>query len=466
MKELQRVTATSEQLRIISTNNTGAEIIRGAAGSGKTTTALLRLRSLFNMMSARKLRLQDTTPLNILLLTFNRTLAGYVRALADEQLRGGEEEIEISTFASWAMKNLGSPVVDVQATRSELRNLATSFPDLETDYLINEVDYLLGRFEQDKLEDYITTERTGRGALPRVDGNLRRRILDDVVEPYLSRLNENNWLDWNKLAIKMRTEVLTLGYDIIVADESQDFSANEIRAIMHHLAEYSSVTFVTDTAQRIYARGYTWAEAGVEITANRSHRLKQNHRNTRQIAAFAAGILDGIPVDADGSLPDLNAAITDGDIPQVIEGLYREQITWALSYINDNVDLENESVAFLKPQGGKWFNYLQGRLSKADIPFATLTRQADWPDGQENVGLCTFHSAKGLEFDYVFILGFNQENTQHGEEETSDEIRVLRNLLAVAVARARKHVVIGYKAGEQSSLTQYFAAESYEQITL
>jgi len=264
----------------------------------------------------------------------------------------------------------------------------------------------------------------------------------------------------------MRTEVPNLNYDIIVADESQDFSANEIRAIMHHLAEYSSVTFVTDTAQRIYARGYTWAEAGVEITANRSHRLRQNHRNTRQIATFAAGILEGIPVDADGSLPDLNAAVTDGNIPQVIEGLYSEQVDWVLSYIRDNIELENESVAFLKPQGGGWFRYIESRLDEAGIHYATLTRQAEWPDGQENVGLCTFHSAKGLEFDYVFILGFNQENTQHGEEETSDEIRVLRNLLAVAVARARKHVVIGYKAGEQSRLTQYFAADSFEQITL
>lgn len=466
MKPLQRITATPEQLRIISTNNTGAELIRGAAGSGKTTTALLRLRSLFNMMTARKLRLQDATPLKILLLTFNRTLAGYVRALAEEQLQGGDEEIEISTFASWARNNLGAPDIDDRNTRLVLRQLATAFLDLETDYLINEVEYLLGRFEQDRLEDYITTERTGRGTLPRVDGNLRRRILNDVVEPYLNHLDANNWLDWNTLAIKMRTEVPNLNYDIIVADESQDFSANEIRAIMHHLAEYSSVTFVTDTAQRIYARGYTWTEAGVEITANRSHRLKQNHRNTKQIAAFAAGILQGIPVDADGSLPDLNAAVTEGNIPQIIEGLYSQQVNWALNYITDNIDLENESVAFLKPQGGNWFRYIENTLDEAGIPYATLTRQAEWPEGQENIGLCTFHSAKGLEFDYVFILGFNQENTRHGEEETSDEIRVLRNLLAVAVARARKHVVIGYKVSEQSHLTQYFATDSFEQITL
>lgn len=83
MKHLGRIKASPEQLKIISTNQFGAELIRGSAGSGKTTTALLRLTSLANMMRARKDRLDDNSPVRVLLLTFNRTLAGYVRALAE-----------------------------------------------------------------------------------------------------------------------------------------------------------------------------------------------------------------------------------------------------------------------------------------------------------------------------------------------------------------------------------------------
>jgi len=463
MKTLPPIAASAEQLPIISTNNTGAELIRGAAGSGKTTTALLRLRSLSNMMKARKERRNDVTPLKLLLLTFNRTLAGYVRILAQEQLN---DVIEVNTFARWAREKLGGPVISDKETRNALHNYACSFPDLDTQYLIKEVEYLLGRFEYESLEDYITTERTGRGVLPRVSATLRRSILDQVVYPYLNQLEENQWRDWNGLATNMRTDIASLEYDIIIVDESQDFSANEIRAIMHHLAAEHSVTFVTDTAQRIYARGYSWVEAGVNIASNRSHKLNQNHRNTKQIAAFAAGILEGIVVDADGSLPNLDAAETEGPLPKVIAGLYSKQVSWCLDYIRRNVDLNVESVAFLKPQGGRWFDFIRQQLQAANIGYVDLTRSPDWPEGSENVGVCTFHSAKGLEFDYVFILGFNQENTQHGEEETSDEIRVLRNLLAVAVARARKHIVVGYKQGEQSELTQYFATNTFEQINL
>lgn len=466
MKHLGRITPSSEQLAIISTNRTGAELIRGAAGSGKTTTALLRLSSLASMMRARKDRLNDNSAVRILLLTFNRTLAGYVRALANAQLRSKPHDIEIRTFAKWALEKLDEPRVHETEAKSQLARLARAFAGLDTSYVIQEVDYLLGRFEPEDLEEYVARERTGRGLLPRVDGALRRRILDEVVYPYLELMQRNDWLDWNALALKMRREIDSLEYDIAIIDESQDFSANEIRAINYHLARDHAVTFVIDTAQRIYARGFTWTEAGVTIAPNRSHRLQENHRNTRQIAAFSAGILQGLSIDSDGVLPDLSAATTNGPLPQVIAGKYSRQISWAIDYIRTHVNLQNDSVAFLKPQGGDWFNTIKAELGNARIPFVDMQRNPDWPTGPANVGICTFHSAKGLEFDHVIILGFNQENTAYGDEEASDQVRVLRRLLAVAVARARKHVIVGYKPGEQSRLTEFFQPGTFQEIRL
>ena len=466
MKHLGRITPSPEQLAIISTNRTGAELIRGAAGSGKTTTALLRLSSLASMMRARKDRLNDDTPVRILLLTFNRTLAGYVRALADAQLRGKPHDIEIRTFAKWALDKLDEPTVHERDAKIELGRLARAFQGLDTSYVMQEVDYLLGRFEPEDLEVYVTRERTGRGALPRVDAALRRRILDEVVYAYLDLMQRNNWLDWNSLALKMQREIDSLEYDVAIVDESQDFSANEIRAINYHLARDHAVTFVIDTAQRIYARGFTWTEAGVSIVPNRSHRLQENHRNTRQIAGFSAGILRGLSIDSDGVLPDLTAATTNGPLPQVIAGKYSRQISWAIDYIRRHVDLQTESVAFLKPQGGGWFDTIKEELRTAGIAFVDMQRNADWPTGPANVGISTFHSAKGLEFDHVIILGFNQENTAFGEEETSDQVRVLRRLLAVAVARARKHVIVGYKPGAESRLTEFFQQGTFQEIRL
>ena len=202
MKHLGRIKASPEQLKIISTNQFGAELIRGSAGSGKTTTALLRLTSLANMMRARKDRLDDNSPVRVLLLTFNRTLAGYVRALAEAQIIGTGHEIEIQTFAKWSLRKLGLASVQPDKARAHLQRIARGFAGLDSTYVVQEAEYLLGRFEPDEIESYISTERTGRGALPRVEASLRRRILDEVVYPYIQHLDANGWVDWERAGNK------------------------------------------------------------------------------------------------------------------------------------------------------------------------------------------------------------------------------------------------------------------------
>lgn len=77
------------------------------------------------------------------------------------------------------------------------------------------------------------------------------------------------------------------------------------------------------------------------------------------------------------------------------------------------------------------------------------------------MALSTFHSAKGLEFDHVFILGLSHDATTHGDAAVDDQITVLRRLLAVAVARARTTVVVGYKQAERSRLVEYFVPGTF-----
>lgn len=466
MKTLPRVTATPEQLPLISQNRFGVEVIRGAAGSGKTSTALLRLRSLVYFFAARHEREHREDPVKVLVLTFNRTLAGYINSLAEHQVEQDENvEISVDTFSRWAMKHTGWPtVVDSKVARSFLRELSSKLGVLSADYLVKEAEYLMGRFEPESLEDYVLNERTGRGALPQVTRPIRRRILDEIVYPYLSWLKGGNVVDWNGLAVLMGNSPITLGYDIVVVDESQDFSSNELRAIRHHLAENHSVTFVIDTAQRVYARAFAWGEAGFEIRPERYHTLQSNYRNTVEIATFAAGLLQGISIDSDGALPNLHTAKTHGPMPIVLKGLYPAQSKWAVDFIKTNVDLATDSVAFLKPKGGKWFDEIYRQLDNSGLGYADITREQEWPSGEENIALSTFHSAKGLEFDHVFILGLSVKNTPFAEQERDDEVVVLRRLLAIAVARARKTVVLGYKPGEESKLIQFFVPSTFVEI--
>jgi DNA helicase IV len=138
----------------------------------------------------------------------------------------------------------------------------------------------------------------------------------------------------------------------VIVDESQDFSANQIRAVKMQLAEEHTAIFVLDTTQRIYARGFTWQEVGITVRPENSHRLTKNYRNSQEIAKFAAGILTGLAVDDDGSTPDFSKADRSGEMPQVLLGKFSTQIAYAIEFIAKRVDLKTDSVAFLHAKGG------------------------------------------------------------------------------------------------------------------
>lgn len=467
MKHLPDIKATPEQLPLISNTKFGYEVIRGAAGSGKTSTAILRLQSLGFTFEERRKREGSKEPIRILVLTFNKTLRGYVNQLVAAQTSSFSNAIvQIETYAKWARDSLGGPeIVSNGLAESKIKSLAANITALAPSFVEREVEYLMGRFPVDKLEQYLTIERTGRGATPRVDRNLRLRILKEVVEPYQQWLLSKKLWDWNDLAIAMERAQGLPKYDVIIVDESQDFSANQIRSLHPHLATPFAATFVIDSVQKLYARGFTWAEAGLP-SDTQYHVLRENHRNTAEIAAFAAGVLADLPTDNDGALPDLKRTKRSGPKPIVLEGKYSKQLDWAVKFIKAKVNLKTESVAFLSPGGGGWLDFAKSRLTAEKIRYVDITRQGEWPDGDENVAFSTFHSAKGLEFDHVFILGLSNENTAHGDDAVDDQLTTLRRLLAVAIGRARETVCVGYKPGEESDLVQFFDPATFDGISV
>jgi superfamily I DNA/RNA helicase len=147
VRTLPSIRPTPEQLPLIQNTRPGVSVIRGAAGSGKTTTALLRLRQLAATWLARRQRIDSRNPVRILVITYNRTLRGYISALASEQLRGRSHlELTVSTFSKWATEILPTARLLNQAKRiGKLKSLCRGLP-LPTEFLLDEVDYLSGRF--------------------------------------------------------------------------------------------------------------------------------------------------------------------------------------------------------------------------------------------------------------------------------------------------------------------------------
>lgn len=467
MKPLGVVTATPEQLTVIEDPTPGYWLIRGAAGSGKTTTALLRLKFLVRLWRERRKDLGIEEPVRVLVLTFNRTLRGYIESLADQQIAlGADVSLEVETFGHWAMSLVNRAVMDSTDRTRRLITLAEQaggFP-WETRFLVGEVDYVLGRFLPSNIDRYMLSERTGRGQAPRVDRTSRQRLFDAVIRPYCDwKVREALW-DWNDLAVSLATKRLGPLYNVVVVDEAQDFSANQVRAVAKQLANDHVTTFIRDSAQRIYPNSFTWRDGGITIPQAQNKKLDINYRNTKQIAAFARPLLEGVETVEDSTLPDFTNCVRDGPAPVVVRGYYRQQLDWAIGYLRSGQIGGDETVAFLHPRG--WFRDLKARLDAEGLPWAAIIRTPEWPDGPEQIVLSTMHSAKGLEFDHVIAIGYNAEVVTHGEGPHDALLDEHRRLLAMSVGRARMSLTVGYKPDDVSALIDFLDPTSYTAVDL
>lgn len=453
-------------MTVIRRIQSGTSLIRGAAGSGKTSTALTALRAATGTV-VNQLRNEGALPAHVLVLTFYNSLKGYIAAVVREEMADYADSalLYVLTFDKWAFDTLGmNGPLEVERCEIELRRLARPFPR-DTNFILDEVSYLLGRFPSANLDDYIVRPRTGRGNSPQMDAAMRTRLLDEVVRPYIHWKQVNNIRDFHDVALQMSQHNPTFLFDVVVIDEAQDFSANQLRAIMRHCAPNATITIVTDTAQRIYPRGTPWAEAGVTVTPQRSFRLTVNYRNTKEIAKLASAVAAGLALDDDASLPDPESCEESGHLPILLRGLYSEQVDWSLDRLED-IDIENETVGFLHLKGGGYFNYLRQRLHARGMAFCELQGSREWPEDEANIGLCTFHSAKGLEFDHLFLIGLAQQDAVYGDEPDDDRFEALRRLVAMGIGRARKTVVLGVKPSEALSLLDDLDEDLVEVIDL
>lgn len=467
MRLLPSVTPTPEQLPMLTDAAPGFRIIRGAAGSGKTTTALLRLRSLVAVRLDRRRRHGFVQPVRVLVLTFNRTLEGYIAELARRSVPDDEAlELEICTFARWARSLVGEVgILGRDQVAALLRpHLAAVTPAERRDFFVDEVGYVLGRFTPEGRSDYLDVVREGRGKAPRVGRQLRRRLIRDVIPAYEAAKAERGRIDWNDLAMLAADAEPDRLYDVVIVDEAQDFSANQVRAVLRHLDDQHTTTFVLDAVQRIYPQFFRWSEVGVLARPENIHTLKENYRNTVAVAAFALPLVEGVGLEDDGTLPDFSACRRPGEKPLVVAGRYSDQLRVMLDRLELTANLDSESVAVLQPRGGRWFDEARRVLRRRGIGFCELTRENEWPSGPESVALCTIHSAKGLEFDHVLLPGLNRQVTPHGPEEGDAELERLQRMLAMAVGRSRDSVMLGYKPGEESSLIRLLNRSTYEFI--
>lgn len=436
---------SSEQLQLLQAPPRPVEIIKGAAGSGKTFTAICKLIFTASYMAS------NGESLDIQILSFNRTLKAYISEVIEIYKEKYNIRTNITptvdTFAKWAAP---SPNINITSAKDFLQNCGQGlslYNAFSQDFLSDEIQYVLKRFPYTNLDTYLSSVRHGRGTLPAFEEEYRKILLYEYIHKYFDWKKQNDVFDWEDIAWQACSSHPSK-YDIIVVDEGQDFTANQYRAVVNSLKDDSCLICVIDTAQKIYLNGFTWTECGIDAVRNKPFTLKRNFRNTKEISLLAAKILESVTIDNDGVMPEQNASISSETIPLLLIGVFSKQINYMIQEIKEYLSKGESCVILFKSE--KWSQYTKRKLKENNIEFNSITRESEWPNNDINLVISTMHSAKGLEFDHVFIPGINSKLFPTSYPNGDEAIQQDRRLLAMAIGRARKTVTLGEKYEEKS----------------
>ena len=425
----------------------GHTVVLGTAGSGKTTLAILRSLYLADPNTEHGGR--------TLLVTFNRCLVTYMRHLAGAI--GGSVAVEnyhrfargyLSARGRLANRSISSPDDRARFIRHaihEARSAGDRHVTLErpVEFFDEEFEWIQHHGIGDE-QEYVDAERIGRVAARVI--RAERPAVFSLYSRYLEqRRHGGKSYDWSDLASsvlgELRTDRQDRRYRHVVIDEGQDFSPEMLRSLAAAIPAGGSLTFFGDIAQQIYGHRMSWRSAGLAV--REVWRFQENYRNTRQISqlALALAAMPSFPDDPD--LVEPTAPTADGPPPALVRRS-SEDDERRLIVSRAPALARTGTVAILVRTRDQEKAIPQPIRSQATRLHRDLQR---WP---ANPGLFygTYHAAKGLEFDTVFLPFLSGErwpyppDVQHlGAEEAT--VRNAR-LLYVGITRARSTLVMTY----------------------
>ena len=432
----------------------GHTVVLGTAGSGKTTLAILRTLYLSDPSTGHGGR--------TLLVTFNRCLVTYMKHLAGTIQR----PVDVRNYHHFARGYLGYrgklPQRSICSPEERLRYIRLAVNEARADgiqgqmlrrseeFLDEEFQWIQKHGIASK-EDYVAAERIGRTATRVI--RAERPLLFDLYTRYLNQRQQGGKsYDWDDLASAVLRELQSdqekRRYRHVIIDEGQDFSPEMLRSLAAAIPENGSLTFFGDIAQQIYGHRMSWRSAG--LTAANIWPFKENYRNTKQISqlALALAAMPNFPDDPD--LIEPTAPVADGPSPALVRlGSESKEREFAVSRATELAQTGTVAILFrTRDQEGTFRQYLPSEATR-------LHRELDrWPSGP-GLFYGTYHAAKGLEFDTVFLPFLSDKCWPHpsdvellgGQEAAARNSR----LLYVGITRARSTLVLTY-SGHRTSL--------------
>lgn len=410
----------ADQYDAIGLDAAGFLVVRGSAGSGKTTVALHRIAYL---------AYQDPSldAPDVLFLTLSPALRDYVSHV----LPGlGVAKVRVRTFPEWAEETVRRlfpglpetrrfdtpdfvrrvklhPALDLALARqiettpgaprlsqvlddwaSVLSNapllektlLAHPSNTLSPNGLRSAVDWCRARHEE--LLAWVEGDAESPAALDPEDDALLLRAFQRRIGP-----------------LPDRGPGPTLRFRHVAVDEVQDFSLLELLVVRGALAEPQSLTLAGDMQQQI-AGALDWDTllAGLEIPSPELRTLRVAYRSTREIVAFSRSLLGPL---AEDEMPEVTREGPPVEVfPFTDPGAGVAFLAAALRRLADDEPLA--SVAVLTPDPTFSDLYAEG-LDRSEVPRVRKVENGRFAFAP-GIEVTEIEQAKGLEFDYVVLV--------------------------------------------------------------
>ncbi|MCY3796430.1 MAG: UvrD-helicase domain-containing protein [Chloroflexi bacterium] len=463
---------TPSQQAIVEFNATGPVLIRGVAGSGKTSLGLHRAR---HIAEARAKLGKETS---ILLLTRTRALQTAIDWLCANSFPDLPiNNLKIMAFGDWMRdllneRNSSLVVVSSSNRREYIRRIRTEVSErhpggkalsrLSCSLILSEIDDVIRGRDIRSLCEYKQLKRSGRR---RGLNQPHRELVWAVYQKYQQALQEQSMFDWAELPQLVVKHCNSLPeYDVVIVDEAQDLRPNYLNLatkLVKDFSEYRSVTLLGDSAQSIQYQGVSWRDAKLPLSGRRTRVLRENHRNSRQVISAALPVLKKCRwlgnVRRNHSPENIGKV---GDKPVLAR--YNSALS-AVKFIADEIDklsknsylnLNYSNFAILSPrtrERSELFNQLWADLPKLNIP-CDYFREYDFM-ADNKVGLVTMQSATGLEFPVVFLIDFEEGVLPYtGQSSTpAEQIEERgRKLAYVSMTRASERLYLVYRKSNPS----------------
>lgn len=473
-------TIQKEQNAIIRNTKDKILVIQGAAGSGKTSIALHRIAYL--LYHDR----EHLNSSNVLILSPNSVFSDYISHILPEL---GEENIQEMSFDLFAYRELQDVAPDCedryhhienQIRRGEspccrwkqsedfvrtaegflveLEDRLVDFHDVEyrgfvktarellhlfyykfpetpllsrmtevMEYYVDEYETLYGRdLKEEELE--LLREKFMGMYVTRDVYEIYNWLLEDRELPALPRLPlEKRFLDYEDvyplLYLKSRLYTARGRRPIrhVVIDEMQDYSY--LQYVILEGMFSCNMTILGDRAQTIDEKQQDVTEFLPRIFGRRMRRIeiRKSYRNTAEIAEYAeriSGITDIEYLERHGR------EVTEASFPSreaALEEALRQVRLGPEGYETAAV------LTMTEAEAQECFAYLAGRREHVSY----IDR--DSSEFKRGITVTTFYQAKGLEFDQVFLVGGERENTFFGQFQYIGATRALHELYVYAL---------------------------------